>query len=75
MTRTVITDNGDGRGSPMAKWYTWVPIPEDRDQAFIDLDGFAMTTARRGVPRFITQFEDKYTNLLGSDEYGFGTRS
>ncbi|MDE0688236.1 MAG: BamA/TamA family outer membrane protein [Candidatus Poribacteria bacterium] len=55
---------------PNGEGYTWVPIPEDRDQAFIDLDGFAMTAARRGVPRFIIQFEEKYTNLLGLTSTG-----
>ena len=27
---------------PNGKNYTWVPIPEDRDLAFVDLDGFAL---------------------------------
>ncbi len=49
---------------PDGEGYTWVPIPEDRDQAFIDLDGFAMAVGRRGIPRFIIEFEDKYPNVL-----------
>ncbi len=49
---------------PDGESYTWVPIPEDRDQAFIDLDGFAMAVARRGVPKYIIEFDDKYSNLL-----------
>ena len=50
---------------PNDEGHTWIPIPEDRDQAFIDLDGFAMAVARRGVPRYIVEFDDKYPNLLG----------
>lgn len=49
----------DGEGN------TWIPIPEDRDLAFIDLDGFAMGIARRGLPKFLIRFEDKYPNLSG----------
>ena len=49
---------------PDGECYTWIPIPEDRDQAFIHLDGLAMAVARRGIPRYIIGFDDKYTNLL-----------
>ena len=49
---------------PDGESYTWVPIPEDRDQAFIDLDGFAMAVTRSWVPIFI-EFDDKYPRLLG----------
>ena len=49
---------------PDGECYTWIPIPEDRDQAFIDLDGLAMAVARRGIPKYIIGFDDKYTNLL-----------
>ncbi len=44
--------------------HTWLPIPEDRDQAFIDLDGFAMAVARRGLPRQI-EFGVSYPNVVG----------
>lgn len=50
---------------PDSKGYTWVPIPEDRDLAFIDLDGFALALARRGLPKFLIKFQDKYPNLAG----------
>ena len=49
---------------PDGEGYIWVPIPEDRDQAFIDLDGFAMAVGRRGVPRFIIEFKDRYPNVV-----------
>ncbi len=50
---------------PDGEGYTWVPIPEDRDLAFIDLDGFALAVARRGLPKFLIKFQDKYPNLAG----------
>ena len=56
---------------PDGESYTWVPIPEDRDQAFIDLDGFAMAVGRRGVPMFSIVFDDKYSNLLGLTAKGW----
>ena len=56
---------------PDGESYTWVPIPEDRDQAFIDLDGFAMAVARRGIPKFIIEFDDKYSNVLGLTATGW----
>ena len=49
---------------PAGDCHTWVPIPEDRDQAFIDFDGFAMAVARRGLPRQI-EFNDAYPSLVG----------
>ena len=49
---------------PNDEGYIWSPIPEDRDLAFINLDGFAMAVARRGIP-FFMKFEDKYPSLLG----------
>ena len=45
--------------------YIWLPIPEDRDQAFIDLDGFALAVGRIGLPERLVVFEDTYSNLLG----------
>jgi len=50
---------------PKDEGFTWIPIPEDRDLAFIDLDGFAMGVAGIGLPSFIIKFEDKYPNLAG----------
>ena len=49
---------------PDGEGYTWIPIPEDRDHAFSNLNGFAFAMARRGIPVFM-EFEDKYPNLLG----------
>ena len=49
---------------PDGDCHTWHPIPEDRDQAFIDFDGFAMALARRAIPIQI-RFEDTYPNLVG----------
>ena len=49
---------------PDGDGHIWVPIPEDRDHAFSDLDGVVMAVARRGVPVFM-EFEDKYPSLLG----------
>jgi len=44
--------------------YKWTPIPEDRDQAFIDLDGLAMALGRRAEAKLI-KFEDKFPSLIG----------
>ena len=55
---------------PAGDCYTWIPIPEDRDQAFIDLDGFAMAVARRGLPRQI-EFSDRYPSLVGLSTTGW----
>ena len=55
---------------PDGDCHTWVVIPEDRDQAFIDLDGFAMAAARRGVPRQI-EFGDSYPSLVGLSTTGW----
>ncbi len=55
---------------PDGDCHTWVVIPEDRDQAFIDLDGFAMAVARRGLPRQI-EFGDNYPSLVGLSTTGW----
>ena len=55
---------------PQGECYTWLPIPEDRDQAFIDFDGFAMALARRGLPRQI-KFDGTYPNLVGLTTTGW----
>ena len=52
-------------------FYTWIPIPEDRDMAFIDLDGFALAVARRGIPKLIIKFDDKYPSLFGLTATGW----
>ena len=44
--------------------YAWLPIPEDRDQAFIHHGGVAMMLIRLLLPRAI-RFDDTYPNLLG----------
>lgn len=43
---------------------TWRPIPEDRDQAFVDFDGFVMWLTRLVRPQQI-KFESRYPSLTG----------
>ena len=54
----------DGEG------YFWYPIPEDRDQAFVDFDGFAMFLARRAIPKQI-RFEARYPSVTGLTTNGW----
>jgi hypothetical protein len=49
-----------GEGSPPA----WMPIPEDRDQAFAMYDGVLIDLARTQAPQ-LTKFGPKYNNILG----------
>jgi hypothetical protein len=42
----------------------WVPIPKDRDLAFVKFDGLAIDVARTTAPRLI-DFEDKYPGIVG----------
>lgn len=49
---------------PDGDCYTWLPIPEDRDQAFIHYGGVAMMLVRLAMPRAI-RFEETYPNLIG----------
>ena len=49
---------------PDGDCHTWVPIPEDRDQAFIHYGGVAMMLVRTALPRAI-RFGDTYPNLVG----------
>jgi len=49
---------------PEGDCFVWLPIPEDRDQAFIHYGGVAMMLVRQSLPRAI-QFDDSYPNLLG----------
>ena len=55
---------------PDGDCHTWLPIPEDRDQAFIDFDGFAMALARRVVPKQI-EFADTYPSMVGLSMNGW----
>ena len=55
---------------PDGDCYTWLPIPEDRDQAFIGFKGFAMAMARKRLPRQI-EFGDKYPSLVGLSTTGW----
>ncbi|MCY3746107.1 MAG: BamA/TamA family outer membrane protein [Acidobacteria bacterium] len=49
---------------PAGDGHQWLPVPEDRDQAFIHYDGFAMALARQGLPKQIL-FEGEFPNLIG----------
>ena len=49
---------------PDGDCYTWLPIPEDRDQAFIHFEGVAMAIARGRFPIQI-KFKEKFPNLIG----------
>ncbi len=49
---------------PGGDCYTWLPIPEDRDQAFIHYGGAAMTLARWFVP-VVIDFGHSFPNLTG----------
>ena len=55
---------------PAGDCYTWLPIPEDRDQAFVNFDGFGMAVARRGLPMQI-EFDDAYPSLVGLSTTGW----
>ena len=55
---------------PDGDCHTYLPIPEDRDQAFIGFDGFAMAIARRMLPRQI-EFDATYPNLVGLSTTGW----
>jgi hypothetical protein len=47
--------------SPAARWR---PIPRDRDQAFVRLDGLLLGLARRSAPQLVS-FGDDYPNITG----------
>lgn len=49
----------DGAGG-----FLWRPVPRDRDQAFVQLDGFLKSLARGYEPRLVP-FEDEYPNIAG----------
>lgn len=44
--------------------YIWRPIPRDRDQAFIKLDGFLKSVVRFYEPRLVA-FGEKYPSIVG----------
>jgi hypothetical protein len=43
----------------------WIPIPRDRDQAFVKYDGVLLSIARQSSPQ-LTNFGDKYPYLPGA---------
>lgn len=43
---------------------TWIPVPEDRDQAFIRFDGVLLSLARIVAPR-LTNFGPEYASMFG----------
>ncbi len=49
-----------GGGTPK----TWVPIPEDRDQAFAKYDGLLIDLMRQVAPQ-LTKFGPKFNSILG----------
>lgn len=42
----------------------WVPIPRDRDQAFVRYDGLLLTVARASTPQLVN-FGSSYAGMLG----------
>ena len=55
---------------PVGDCYTWLPIPEDRDKAFIDLDGLVMNLVRWVEPRFV-RFQEQYPDHRGLPRTGW----
>ena len=47
----------------------WVPIPEDRDQAFVRYDGMIMTLARPQAPQFL-KFGEELPGVFGATWHG-----
>ena len=50
--------------------YVWIPVPEDRDQAFIYHGGVAMKLVRKVIPRAI-RFRDSYPTVIGLSTNGW----
>lgn len=42
----------------------WVPVPKDRDLAFVNFDGVVLALARPGAPRLV-KFEDEFPSIFG----------
>lgn len=55
---------------PAGECYTWLPIPEDRDQAFIDFDGLLMKQVRLVEPKFV-RFQEHYPDHRGLPRNGW----
>lgn len=55
---------------PEGDCYTWLPIPEDRDQAFIHFEGVAMAIARGRFPIQI-RFNETFPSLIGLSMTGW----
>lgn len=55
---------------PVGDCYTWLPIPEDRDQAFIDFDGLLMELVRQVDPKFV-RFQAHYPDHRGLPRNGW----
>ena len=55
---------------PAGDCYTWLPIPEDRDQAFIDFDGLFMELVRRIEPKHV-RFQEQYPDHRGLPRNGW----
>ena len=55
---------------PDGDCYTWLPIPEDRDQAFIHFEGVAMAIARGRFPIQI-KFKETFPSLIGLSMTGW----
>ncbi len=47
-----------------AEGHRWVPVPEDRDYAFVDHDGVLLAVARSRLPRLV-RFGERYPSMLG----------
>jgi hypothetical protein len=45
--------------------HRWVPIPQDRDQAFVKYDGILLTVARQSAPQ-LTNFGPDYPYIAGA---------
>ena len=56
---------------PDGDCHTWLPVPEDRDQAFIDYGGLAMMLVRKPFPRAV-RFRDTYPSVAGLTTNGWG---
>ena len=55
---------------PAGDCYTWLPVPEDRDKAFIDLDGQLMKLIRRLELKWV-RFQEQYPSYKGLSRTGW----